>query len=251
MAKVFPISFKARDGLVINGYLTVPPKHQPEHLPLIVYPHGGPWTRDSWQFDELAQFLANRGYAVLQVNYRGSVGFGRSFFEKGRRQVGHGIQDDIADGARWAVQMGITDPNRMAIMGGSYGGYSALMGLIQTPELYRCGISLAGVTDWIGIVQNDRQLFPNAYGFIVQNVGDPTRDAAELRDISPISHVDKFQAPVLIVHGKDDPIVPYTQSTTLVDELQKQGKTYEFMARANEMHGLQNAKNRRPDRPSE
>lgn len=244
MAKVFPVSFKARDGLVLNGYLTVPPKHQPEHLPLIVYPHGGPWTRDTWQFDELAQFLANRGYAVLQVNYRGSVGFGDAFFKKGKRQIGRGIQDDIADGARWAVQMGITDANRMAIMGASYGGYSALMGLIQTPELYRCGISLAGVTDWIGIVENDRQLFPNAYGFIVANVGDPRKDAAELRDVSPISHVDKIQVPVLIVHGKDDPIVPYAQSTTLVAELERQRKTYEFVSRANEMHGLQNAKNR-------
>jgi len=244
MATVMPISYKARDGLVINGYLTVPPHQQPEHLPLIVYPHGGPWTRDTWQFDELAQFLANRGYAVLQVNYRSSVGFGDAFFKKGKHQVGHAIQDDIEDGARWAVQVGITDANRLAIMGASYGGYSALMGVIQTPDLYQCGISLAGVTDMIGIIQNFAQLTPNGVGFWISYVGHPVKDAKELRDISPITHVDKIKVPVLVVHGKDDPIVPYVQSTTFVAELEKQGKRYEFMSRANEMHGLQNAKNR-------
>ena len=243
MAKVIPISYKARDGLVIHGYLTVPAGREPQHLPLIVYPHGGPWARDFWEFDDVAQFLANRGYAVLQMNYRASVGYGDAFYKKGLRKVGHEIQDDIEDGTRWALAQGITDPQRVAIMGASYGGYSALMGLIQAPDLYRCGISLAGVTDWAALIERNRAIYPIAYGVQASLIGDPTKQAAELRDVSPIAHVDRIQVPVLIVHGKDDQNVPYAQATALVAEFDRQKKTYEFMSRANEMHGFRNAKN--------
>jgi len=243
MAKVIPISYKARDGLLIHGYLTIPPGREPEHLPLVVYPHGGPWARDAWEFDGTAQFLANRGYAVLQVNYRGSVGFGDAFYKKGIRKVGHEIQNDIEDGARWAIANGITAPKRMAIMGGSYGGYSALMGLIQTPDLYTCGVSLAGVTDWGALIERNRAMFPIAAGIQAHLVGDPAKQAADLRDVSPIAHVGRIQVPVLIVHGKDDQNVPYAQATALVAELEKEKKPYEFMARANELHGFRNARN--------
>jgi dipeptidyl aminopeptidase/acylaminoacyl peptidase len=244
MAKVIPITYKARDGLLIHGYLTVPAGREPQHLPLIVYPHGGPWVRDSWEFDDTAQFLANRGYAVLQMNYRASVGYGDSFYRKGLHKIGREIQDDIEDGARWAVAQGITDPQRMAILGASYGGYSALMGLIQTPDLYRCGVSLAGVTDWAPLIESRRELSPIAYGLTASLVGDPVKQAAQLREVSPLAHVDRIQVPVLIVHGKDDMNVPYAQATALVAELDRLHKPYEFMSRANELHGFRNAKNK-------
>ncbi|MBC7369190.1 MAG: S9 family peptidase [Undibacterium sp.] len=244
MAEVFPMSYRARDGLLVRGYLTVPHGREAKHLPLVVYPHGGPWTRDTWDFDPLSQFLASRGYAVLQVNYRGSVGFGDSFYKKGLRKVGREIQDDIADGTRWAIEKGVADPSRVAIMGASYGGYSALMGVATTPELYRCGISLAGVTNWRELIKQGRDSFPEDYKGIENMLGDPMKDAEELRAVSPVNLADKFRAPVLIVHGTDDPIVPYEQATGMVAALDHAKKPYEFVAKKNEMHGLANAKNR-------
>ncbi len=238
MAEVYPISYKARDGLVIEGYLTVPVGHEPKHLPLIVYPHGGPWVRDSLEFDMMTQFLANRGYAVLQVNYRGSNGYGDDFFQKGKRQIGRKIQDDIADGTRWAIDQGIADPARIAIMGGSYGGYSTLMGLMQTPELYRCGIDIAGVTDWVSLIKYDQENIPLGSHFIRTNIGDPEKDAAELHAVSPVELVDKIRAPLLIVHGKDDPTVPYEQATALMAALDRAHKPYEVLAKQNELHGF-------------
>lgn len=244
LAEVFPMSYHARDGLLVRGYLTVPHGREAKHLPLVVYPHGGPWTRDAWDFDPLVQFLASRGYAVLQLNYRGSVGFGDNFYKKGLRKVGREIQDDIADGTRWAVEKGVADPARIAIMGASYGGYSALMGLATTPELYRCGISLAGVTDWNELIKQGRDAYPEDYKGIEGMLGDPLKDGEELRAVSPVNQADKFRAPVLIVHGTDDPVVPYAQATAMVAALDRAKKPYEFAAKKNEMHGLANAKNR-------
>ena len=244
MAEVFPVSYKARDGLLIHGYLTVPHGREPKQLPLVVNPHGGPWTRDSWEFDPLAQFLASRGYATLQMNYRGSVGFGDAFYKKGLRKVGREIQDDIADGTRWAIAKGIADPARIAIMGTSYGGYSALMGLAQTPELYRCGISLAGVTDWTAIIKQGRDNFPADYVAVENQIGHLERDAEELRAVSPVNLADKITAPLFIEHGKDDPVVPYEQATAMTAALDRAKKPYEFVAKGNELHGLANAKNR-------
>src|SRR5262249_55735345 len=134
----------ARDGTVLRTYLTLPPNRGGKNLPLIVLPHGGPWTRDFMQYDYWVQFLANRGYAVLQPNYRGSTGFGRDFLRRAQGQWGKAMQEDLEDTVAWAVKEGIADPKRVCIMGGSYGGYAALMGIVKTPDLYRCAISLAG-----------------------------------------------------------------------------------------------------------
>ena len=243
MATVYPISYKARDGLVIEGYLTVPAGVEPKHLSLIVNPHDGPWARDSLEFEPMAQFLANRGYAVLQMNFRGSTGYGEDFLRMGRRELGRKIQEDIADGTRWAIEKGIADPARIGIMGFGFGGYSTLMGMIGTPELYRCGIDMGGMTDWPSYIGNYHELrrLSGALAtepFIKDNIGDPDRDLAELNAISPVTLADKIRAPLLIVHGKDDPTVPYTDVKRLMANLDQARRPYEVMAVRNEMHGF-------------
>ncbi len=244
MAPMFPFDAKSRDGLTLHGYLTLPVGRAPKNLPMVVMPHGGPWARDSWSFDPQVQFLANRGYAVLQVNYRGSTGYGREFYEKGFREIGKAIQDDIADAARWAIEKGVADSKRMAIMGGSYGGYSVLMGLIQTPELYCCGIDIAGVTDWVTLIEHGAEMFPLSLAYNADRIGDPTKDKDALRAISPVYHVDRIRAPLLIIHGKDDPTVPYDQATELMAALDRAHKPYETLAKFNEPHGIYHFKNR-------
>jgi dipeptidyl aminopeptidase/acylaminoacyl peptidase len=238
MADVYPISYKSRDGLVIHGYLTVPPGKEPQDLPLVVFPHGGPFGRDTWGFHSDPQFLASRGYAVLQMNYRGSPGFGESFFEKGHRHIGRELQDDITDGTRWAIKQGIADPHRIAIMGWSFGGYSVLMGLTREPDLYRCGIDLAGVTDWRAILNYDLEISKFGKEEMADLLGDPGKDAADLDEISPVNHVDKIRAPLLFVYSKDDTTVPFEQARLLRDALDKAHKPYEFVSKFNEGHGF-------------
>src|SRR5690606_8838527 len=149
LAEMKPVSFQARDGLTIHGYLTLPPKVEARKLPVVVYPHGGPWARDVWGFDPSAQWLANRGYAVLQPNFRGSTGYGKQFLNAAAREWGGKMQQDITDGTRWLVDQGIADPDRICIMGGSYGGYATLMGLASEPDLYACGVDIVGVANLI------------------------------------------------------------------------------------------------------
>jgi dipeptidyl aminopeptidase/acylaminoacyl peptidase len=239
MADVYPISYKSRDGLIIHGYLTVPKGQEPKNLPLVVFPHGGPFGRDSWGYRKDQQFLASRGYAVLQMNYRGSPGFGEDFFVKGQRHIGRELQDDITDGTRWAIAQGIADPKRIAIMGWSFGGYSALMGTIREPDLYRCAIDLAGVTDWVAILKYQKSV---TEGFgdetNAEMIGDPIKDAADLADISPVNHVDKIRVPLLLVYSKDDTTVPYEQARLFRSALDKAKKPYELVTEVNEGHGF-------------
>jgi dipeptidyl aminopeptidase/acylaminoacyl peptidase len=239
MADVFPISYKSRDGLIIHGYLTVPKGQEPKNLPLVVFPHGGPFGRDSWGYHKDPQFLASRGYAVLQMNYRGSPGFGEDFFVKGQRHIGRELQDDITDGTRWAIAQGIADPKRIAIMGWSFGGYSALMGVIREPELYRCAIDLAGVTDWVAIL-NYQKSVTEGFGddTNAEMIGDPVKDAADLADISPVNHVDKIRVPLLMVYSKDDQTVPYEQARLMRSALDNAHKSYELVTKVNEGHGF-------------
>jgi dipeptidyl aminopeptidase/acylaminoacyl peptidase len=244
MAEVKPISYPSRDGLTIHGYLTLPKGADPKKLPMVVYPHGGPFARDSYDFDYDAQFLANRGYAVLQMNYRGSPGYGEAFAKKGMRSLGRGIQDDIEDGTRWAIAQGIADPGRIAIMGWSFGGYSAAIGPMRAPELYRCAINMAGVTDWKALMKYDIEVSPVRRQTTADYIGDPVADAAELDDISPVNHVDKLRVPMLLVYGKDDTTVPYDQMKLLTAALDREHKQYEVLARANEGHGFGDVKHR-------
>lgn len=238
MAEVIPISYKSRDGLIIHGYLTVPPGKEPKNLPMVVYPHGGPFARDAWRFDHDAQFLASRGYAVLQMNYRGSLGFGEDFYVKGQRHIGREMQDDITDGTRWAIAQGIADPHRIAIMGWSFGGYSTLMGLTKEPDLYRCGIDLAGVTDWRAILTYDLAISTFGKEEMAELLGDPGKDSADLDEISPVKHADKIRAPLLMVYSKDDTTVPFEQARLMRDALDRAHKPYELVTKVNEGHGF-------------
>lgn len=239
MAQMLDIHYASRDGLRIHGYLTLPVGYPPKHLPLIVMPHGGPWIRDAWGYDPLVQFLANRGYAVLQMNYRGSPGYGRDFYRKGRREVGLAIQDDIEDGTKWAIAAGVADPKRVAILGASYGGYSALFALGRSPGVYRCGISLAGVTDWYNIYKNLKDPeYEFSRRFWHREIGNPRTDAAFLKSISPVHFAASITAPVLIIQGREDRTVPPKQAREMIDALERAGHKPESMFLSGTSHAI-------------
>lgn len=246
MAPMFPIKYTTRDGLVIHGYLTVPPGHDPKNMPLIVMPHGGPWARDIWAFDPLIQFFANRGYGVLQMNYRGSPGYGVKFSIKGIREIGGKIQDDIEDATRWAIEAGVADPKRIAIMGSSYGGYSALFALAHNPELYRCGISHAGVTDWPAIFNKNAGDSEYAYSqsHWRREIGDPETDGEKLKAISPVNFAGKIAAPLLVIQGKNDRTVPPKQAASLIAAMKKAGREPQTLFLSDTGHSFGDEKNR-------
>lgn len=244
MCRMKPIEYTARDGLKIHGYLTLPLDCAGTNLPMVVNPHGGPALRDTWGFDPAVQFLANRGYAVLRVNFRGSTGYGRSFREAGYRQWGLKQQDDITDGVKWAIAQGIADPRRIAIIGASYGGFAALTGLEKTPELYRCGVSYAGVTDVVRTVDPSAPTLTMLKLFLAETVGDLKKDKKELKEISPISQVDKIQAPVFLAYGELDPKVPIATARTLAKALKQRGKLYDFLVKKDEGHGFHKEANK-------
>lgn len=244
MAPMEPIRYRARDGLEIPGYLTLPPGVEPRNLPLVVHPHGGPWARDSWGFNPEIQFLANRGYAVLQMNFRSSAGYGRSFLEAGFRQWGLAMQDDVTDGANWAVERGICDPQRIAIYGGSYGGYATLSGLTKTPELYACGISYVGVSNlftWIAAIP---PYWKPYLEMLHEMVGHPDRDSERFRATSPFFNAEKITAPLFVAQGANDPRVTKHESDQIVEALRERGVEVEYMVKENEGHGFQNEENR-------
>ena len=244
MAPMRPISYVARDGLTIHGYLTLPLGLPATNLPTVIMPHGGPWARDFWGFDSQVQFLANRGYAVLQMNFRGSTGYGFAFMKAGFKQWGLKMQDDITDGVKWAIAQGITDKTRVGIFGASYGGYAAMMGLTQTPELYKCGINYAGVTDITLLLKVDAYRLPKLTGFQRLALGDAKGDRDKLEATSPINHVDKIRAPVLLIYGGQDQRVRVTQGKRLASELTKHGKQYEMIFEEKEGHGFHIEKNK-------
>ncbi len=244
LAEIRPIRYVSRDGLTIRGYLTIPVGREPRLLPLVVHPHGGPWHRDTWGFDSELQFLANRGYAVLQVNFRSSAGFGRRFLEAGFGQWGLSMQDDITDGVHWAVEQGIADPERIAIYGGSYGGYATLAGLTKTPELYACGISYVGVSNLFTWIESIPPYWKPYLEMIYEMVGHPTRDRERLKATSPFFHADKIVAPLFVAQGANDPRVRKQESDQIVEALRERGVDVTYMVKGNEGHGFQNEENR-------
>ena len=232
-------SYAARDGKRIPAYLTVPPGQSGKMLATVVMPHGGPKVRDYIAFDKLAHMLANRGYLVFQPNFRGSGGYGRAFAEAGHRQWGRLMQDDISDGVKALVRDGLADPNRICIVGGSYGGYAALAGGAFTPELYKCVVSFAGVSDlpafleWRGDKYGEDS---SVYAYWVKRLGDAKADAEQMKAVSPALHADKFTAPVLLIHGEADDNVPIDQSEEMEKALRRAGKSVQFVEIPHEGH---------------
>jgi len=244
LASMYPVSYSARDGLNLSGYLTLPNGKHPENLPLVVNPHGGPWVRDYWHFNPEVQFLANRGYAVLQVNYRGSTGYGRTFWEKGFREWGKSMQDDITDGVKALIEKGIADPERIAIYGGSYGGYATLAGLTFTPELYACGVDYVGVSNLFTFMETIPPYWEQYRQMLYEMVGHPEKDKDLLASASPVMHVDNIQAPLLIAQGANDPRVNKDESDQMVAALRERGIEVPYLVKGNEGHGFQNEENR-------
>ncbi|RAK60452.1 S9 family peptidase [Phenylobacterium hankyongense] len=231
ISPVRPVRYKAKDGLELTGYLTLPTKPEARNLPLVVFPHGGPAARDEPGFDWWAQAMASRGYAVLQVNYRGSDGFGAKFLEAGFGEWGRKMQTDLSDGVRYLASQGIVDPKRVCIVGASYGGYAAMAGATLDPGVYRCAASVAGPTDMRRFIAWSR----TQNGISAQRYWTHFMGAGDLKDpvlaaISPALHADRVDSPVLLVHGKDDTVVPLEQSRFMADALKSAGKPVEFVA---------------------
>ncbi len=243
MARMETITYRSRDGLIIHGYLTLPPGEEPRRLPLLVHPHGGPWHRDTWGFNPEIQFLANRGYAVLQMNFRGSTGYGRAFWKAGFGQWGLKMQDDVTDAVQWAIDSGIADPARVAIYGGSYGGYAALSGLTRTPDLYACGVSYVGVSNLFTWMAAIPPYWKPYLEVMYEMVGHPERDEDRFRETSPFFNADRIRAPLLVAQGANDPRVPKHESDQIVKAVKERGIPVEYIVKANEGHGFQNEEN--------
>ncbi|MGA8139207.1 MAG: S9 family peptidase [Desulfobaccales bacterium] len=244
LADMRPVSYQSRDGLTIHGYLTLPKGLAPGNLPVVINPHGGPWARDHWGFDPEIQFLANRGLAVLQMNYRGSTGYGKAFWEAGFKEWGLEMQDDISDGVAWLVKQGLADPRRIGIYGGSYGGYATLAGVTFTPDLYACGVDYVGPSDLFTMLASFPPYWELERQKLYEMVGDPVKDAALLRKVSPLFHVDRIKAPLLVAQGANDPRVKKVESDEIVQALRKRGIQVQYMVKDNEGHGFRNEENR-------
>ncbi len=232
--------YKARDGLAIEAYLTVPKNSTGKKLPTIIFPHGGPIARDDDSFDYWTQYLADKGYAVLQMNFRGSSGQGLDFRNAGLKNWGMEMQNDVEDGARKLIAEGIADEKSVCILGASYGGYAALMGVVKTPDFYKCAVSFAGVSNVFGLVKDARDNF-SSYNVVDEQIGN---DNKHLKEISPVNYADKITVPVLLVHGDDDRQVPVKHSTQMRDALLKAGKNVTYLELPNEDHYLTNNENR-------
>ena len=243
LAEMRPITYQARDGLTIHGYLTLP-RGGGKNLPLIVNAHGGPWARDAWGYDPEVQFLVNRGYAVLQVNFRGSTGYGRKFWEASFKEWGRTMQDDVTDGVKYAVAQGIADPKRIAIYGGSYGGYCTLAGLAFTPELYACGVDYVGVSNLFTFLKTIPPYWKPMLDMLYEMVGNPETDKDLLAAASPALHADNIRAPLLIAQGAQDPRVNIEESNQMVAALKKHHIDVEYLVKDNEGHGFHNEENR-------
>jgi dipeptidyl aminopeptidase/acylaminoacyl peptidase len=244
LAPMEPVSFETRDGLKIHGYLTVPSAMGRKHLPMILNVHGGPWARDLWGYDPEAQWLANRGYACLQVNYRGSTGYGKRFLNAGNREWGAKMHDDLVDAVGWAVENGIADPERVAIYGGSYGGYAALVGATFTPDLFRCAVDFVGPSNLITLIRSIPPYWKTLVAVFYERVGNPETEKEFLESRSPLFRVDQIKIPMLIAQGANDPRVKQAESEQIVAAMEEKGIDHEYLLFPDEGHGFAKPENR-------
>ncbi len=245
LADMKPISYTSRDGIEINGYLTLPVGREAKNLPVIVNPHGGPWARDFWGYNSEVQLLANQGYAVLQMNFRGSTGYGKEFWEISFKKWGQEMQNDITDGVHWLIDQGIANPDRIAIYGGSYGGYATLAGITNTPDLYAAAVDYVGVSNLFTFMETIPPYWEPYKEMLYEMVGNPnTNDSIMMRANSPVYHVDKIKAALFVAQGANDPRVVQAESDQMVEAIEKNGVNIQYMLKEDEGHGFRNEENR-------
>ncbi len=244
LSNKMPVFIRTRDGYKMLCYLTFPEGLPRKNLPMVLKVHGGPWSRDFWRFDPVVQWLANRGYLCLQVNFRGSMGFGKEFLNAGDREWGGKMQDDLVDSVKWCIENGYADPERIAIMGASYGGYAALCGATFTPDLFKCAISVCGPSNLITFLKSIPPYWKTYWAIFRKRIGDPDKEAEFLKSRSPYFHADKIKIPLLIAQGANDPRVNREESEQIVKALRERGKEVEYLLFENEGHGLLIQENR-------
>ncbi len=244
LATMEPISFTSRDGLTIHGYLTLPPDGQKRGLPMVLNVHGGPWGRDAWGYRPDAQWFANRGYACLQVNFRGSTGYGKDFVNAGDREWGRNMHNDLVDAVQWATRQGIADPEKVAIFGGSYGGYAALVGATFTPDLFCCAVDIVGPSNLNTLIRTIPPYWSTFLATFHRRVGNPETEEAFLNSRSPLFKVDQIKIPILIGQGANDPRVKQAESEQIVEAMKRKGIEYEYMLFPDEGHGFAKPENR-------
>jgi dipeptidyl aminopeptidase/acylaminoacyl peptidase len=244
LAKMQPVSFPARDGMTIHGYLTLPVGLEPKNLPMVLNVHGGPWGRNTWGLDNEAQWLANRGYAVLQINFRGSTGYGKAFVNAGDREWAGKMHADVIDGKNWAVKQGYADGKKVCIMGGSYGGYATLVGVTFTPDEFACGVDIVGPSNLVTLLSTIPPYWAPIKSVFKKRVGDLETEQEFLKSRSPLFKADQIKAPLLIGQGANDPRVKQAESDQIVAAMRKNGKPVEYIVFPDEGHGFARPENR-------
>ncbi|MBC2607812.1 alpha/beta hydrolase family protein [Pelagicoccus albus] len=238
-----PYTFEARDGTILHGYIWFPPNSDRKNLPLIVNPHGGPNARDSYGWDPRVQFFTTRGFAVLQVNFRGSDGYGIDFVKAGHKKWWYEMQYDVRDAVQWAIDQGYVDEKKIGVYGGSYGGYATMAQLTKYPELYNFGINVVGVVDSEEMLKYEKATSDSAFAFWQSRIGKLKEDIDMVRESSPINHIEKLDDPVFIIHGVRDPRVPIKQAELLRTAMKKNKKKFEWLVKRNEGHGFRKEEN--------